>query len=222
VLDYVVVKFPRFAFEKFPAADPTLGVQMKAVGETMAIGRTFKQAWQKGLRGLEIDRDGWVTAPGPRTTGWPMTARRRCGGAAPAHRRPPVPAEAGPHGGIHHGRDPRDHGPSTRGSWPSSPSWWRRSGGSALTAGTRPGLDGWQSMPPFDPPHEAARLLGPAAGRLLEVTEREVRERRWELGVRPTYHMVDTCAGEFPAATPYLYSSYESESEARPAIAARS
>src|SRR5690606_34930622 len=59
VLDYVVVKFPRFAFEKFPAADATLGVQMKAVGESMAIGRTFKQAWQKGIRALEIDRSGW-------------------------------------------------------------------------------------------------------------------------------------------------------------------
>ncbi|HEY0809120.1 MAG TPA: carbamoyl-phosphate synthase large subunit, partial [Longimicrobiales bacterium] len=58
-LDYVVVKFPRFAFEKFPTADPTLGVQMKAVGETMAIGRTFKQAWQKGIRGLEVGRHGW-------------------------------------------------------------------------------------------------------------------------------------------------------------------
>ena len=62
VLDYVVVKFPRFAFEKFPEADPVLGVQMKSVGETMAIGRTFRAAWQKGLRGLEIDRPGWVTA----------------------------------------------------------------------------------------------------------------------------------------------------------------
>ncbi|MGH7505899.1 MAG: carbamoyl-phosphate synthase large subunit, partial [Longimicrobiales bacterium] len=59
VLDYVVVKIPRFNFEKFPAEDDTLGVQMKAVGETMAIGRTFKQAWQKGIRGLEVDRDGW-------------------------------------------------------------------------------------------------------------------------------------------------------------------
>ena len=59
-LDYVVVKFPRFAFEKFPEADPTLGVQMKAVGETMAIGRTFASAWQKGIRGLEIGRSGWV------------------------------------------------------------------------------------------------------------------------------------------------------------------
>ncbi len=61
VLDYVVVKLPRFAFEKFPEVDPTLGVQMKAVGETMAIGRTFRSAWQKGFRGLEIDRHGWVT-----------------------------------------------------------------------------------------------------------------------------------------------------------------
>src|SRR5210317_1071132 len=60
VLDYVVVKLPRFAFEKFPEVDPVLGVQMKAVGETMAIGRTFRSAWQKGFRGLETDRTGWV------------------------------------------------------------------------------------------------------------------------------------------------------------------
>jgi carbamoyl-phosphate synthase large subunit len=63
VLDYVVVKLPRFAFEKFPEVDDTLGVQMKSVGETMAIGRTFRSAWQKGFRGLEIDRHGWVTSP---------------------------------------------------------------------------------------------------------------------------------------------------------------
>src|SRR5881296_3595152 len=60
VLDYVVVKVPRFAFEKFPTADPTLTTQMKSVGEVMAIGRTFKEAFQKGLRGLEADRSGWV------------------------------------------------------------------------------------------------------------------------------------------------------------------
>jgi carbamoyl-phosphate synthase large subunit len=63
VLDYVVVKIPRFAFEKFPEVDDTLGVQMKSVGETMAIGRSFRSAWQKGFRGLEIDRPGWVVAP---------------------------------------------------------------------------------------------------------------------------------------------------------------
>ena len=65
VLDYVVVKIPRFAFEKFPRADATLGVQMKAVGEVMAIGRTFSQAWLKGFRALENDRVGWVAAEDP-------------------------------------------------------------------------------------------------------------------------------------------------------------
>jgi carbamoyl-phosphate synthase large subunit len=78
VLDYVVVKFPRFAFEKFPTADPTLGVQMKAVGEVMAIGRTFKQAWQKGLRGLENDRAGWDAAARPKDDGLATTASKRC------------------------------------------------------------------------------------------------------------------------------------------------
>src|SRR5215213_1840166 len=65
VLDYVVVKIPRFAFEKFPAADPTLTTQMKSVGEVMAIGRTFKEAFQKGLRGLESDRIGWNAGSTP-------------------------------------------------------------------------------------------------------------------------------------------------------------
>ena len=65
VLDYVVVKIPRFAFEKFPTADPTLTTQMKSVGEVMAIGRTFKEALQKGFRGLEADRIGWMTAANP-------------------------------------------------------------------------------------------------------------------------------------------------------------
>ncbi|MGH7579557.1 MAG: carbamoyl-phosphate synthase large subunit, partial [Gemmatimonadales bacterium] len=65
VLDYVVVKIPRFAFEKFPTADPTLTTQMKSVGEVMAIGRTFKEAFQKGLRGLEADRTGWVVGATP-------------------------------------------------------------------------------------------------------------------------------------------------------------
>jgi len=63
VLDYVVVKIPRFAFEKFPAANPRLTTQMKSVGEVMAIGRTFKEALQKGLRGLETDRAGWAIGP---------------------------------------------------------------------------------------------------------------------------------------------------------------
>ena len=65
VLDYVVVKIPRFAFEKFPTAEPYLTTQMKSVGESMAIGRTFKEALQKGFRGLEAGRAGWVIGAGP-------------------------------------------------------------------------------------------------------------------------------------------------------------
>src|SRR5579883_1404656 len=65
VLDYVVVKVPRFAFEKFAGADPHLTTQMKSVGEAMAIGRTFKEAFQKGLRALETGRAGWTTAARP-------------------------------------------------------------------------------------------------------------------------------------------------------------
>ena len=63
-IDYCVVKIPRFAFEKFPSADPTLTIQMKSVGEVMAIGRTFKEALQKGIRGLEIKRPGLTGVPG--------------------------------------------------------------------------------------------------------------------------------------------------------------
>src|SRR5690606_8642120 len=64
-LEHIIVKFPRFAFEKFPQADNTLGVQMKAVGEVMAVGRSFPEAWQKGPRGLELDRAGWGAGRGP-------------------------------------------------------------------------------------------------------------------------------------------------------------
>ncbi|HSM36901.1 MAG TPA: carbamoyl-phosphate synthase large subunit [Longimicrobiales bacterium] len=208
VLDYVVVKFPRFAFEKFPAADDTLGVQMKAVGETMAIGRTFKQAWQKGLRGLEIGRSGWdagaTLADDGLADDQPETLRA-------ALRRPTA----------------------------ERPFQLKR----ALVAGfstaelyelTR--IDPWflEQLRDLVEAEEAYASAGDAAdpdllrhmkrlgfgdaqlGRLRGETERDVRERRWELGIRPTYHMVDTCAGEFPAATPYLYSAYEDETEAPP------
>ena len=80
VLDYVVVKIPRFAFEKFPTADPRLTTQMKSVGEVMAIGRTFKEAFQKGLRGLEIDRPGWVVGQTPADDRLPDNLNATTGG----------------------------------------------------------------------------------------------------------------------------------------------
>ena len=204
-LDYVVVKIPRFAFEKFPTADPTLGVQMKAVGEVMAIGRTFKQAWQKGLRGLENDRIGWVAGRRPQDDGLADDAvdTLRAG-----LRRPTA-----------------DRAYQLR---------------RAFTAGLEiaelyelTGIDPW-FLAQLQQLHEAEIRYAALArvderelrrmkrmgfsdrqlGALRDESETAVRERRHALGVRPTYHMVDTCAGEFPAATPYLYSSYESESEA--------
>src|SRR6185437_15414960 len=78
VLDYVVVKCPRFAFEKFPSADPRLTTQMKSVGEAMAIGRTFKEALQKGLRALETGRTGWVTGSRPQDDGLPDDSIESC------------------------------------------------------------------------------------------------------------------------------------------------
>ena len=97
VLDYVVVKIPRFAFEKFPAADPTLTTQMKSVGEAMAIGRTFKEAFQKGLRGLEVDRTGWVVGPtAGRRPAAGRVARDGPGRAPDAHAGAGLPDQARP------------------------------------------------------------------------------------------------------------------------------
>jgi carbamoyl-phosphate synthase large subunit len=208
VLDYVVVKIPRFAFEKFPEVDPILGIQMKAVGETMAIGRNFRSAWQKGFRGLEIDRHGWVRGPRLKEDGLEaddseslLAALRRPTAERPFQLKRAL--EAGiSRGEIHEatGIDP----------WfldqlqeiVELEAWYRglkEPGADELRLMKREGFGDRQ----------LAELRGE--------TEEEVRERRWALGIRPTYNVVDTCAGEFPAATPYFYSSYEEENESTPA-----
>jgi carbamoyl-phosphate synthase large subunit len=129
VLDYVVVKFPRFAFEKFPTADATLGVQMKAVGESMAIGRTFKQAWQKGIRALEIGRSGWEVG---RTLADDRLKEETPEALRAALRRP-TPERAfqikrALQAGLLH-REIAELTRSTSGSSRSSPSWSGPSGG---------------------------------------------------------------------------------------------
>ncbi|HSH45667.1 MAG TPA: carbamoyl-phosphate synthase large subunit, partial [Longimicrobiales bacterium] len=209
VLDYVVVKFPRFAFEKFPAADNTLSVQMKAVGETMAIGRTFKQAWQKGLRGLEIGRDGWSAAERPSDDGLddeqPDTLRaalRRPTAERPFQIRRAM--EAGFSIDEIHDLTAIDR-------------WFLVQFQEILDAEA-----GWTDATEEELDRGLVRRMKRLGfsdrqlARLRGLEEADVRELRWELGVRPTYHMVDTCAGEFPAATPYLYSAYEDETEAEP------
>jgi carbamoyl-phosphate synthase large subunit len=204
VLDYVVVKFPRFAFEKFPAADPTLGVQMKAVGESMAIGRTFKQAWQKAIRALEIGRMGWEI-------GKDLAADRVKDGSAdalkaalrrPTPERPFVMKRALQAGmSIEAIADLTHVDP-----------WFVAQLAELVEA------EAWYAALPETGKAELLRMkrLGFSdvqLGALRGETEGAVRERRWGLGVHPVYNMVDTCAGEFPAATPYLYSTYAEENE---------
>ena len=205
VLDYVVVKIPRFAFEKFPSASPYLTTQMKSVGEAMAIGRTFKEAFQKGLRALETGRSGWTIAERPqddRLLDDSVTALR---GAL----RQPTPER------IFQVKRAFDRGLSVADI-------------AELTA-----IDPWflnQMLELIEAERAYAALAEVTAdalramkrmgfsdrqlAQLRDETEAEVRERRWALDVRPAYKMVDTCAGEFPSATPYLYSSYDEEDEA--------
>jgi carbamoyl-phosphate synthase large subunit len=207
VLDYVVVKLPRFAFEKFPQVDDTLTVQMKSVGETMAIGRTFRAAWQKGFRGLEIGR-----------TGWSVGARLEDDGLDADHpeallaalRRPTAERPFQLKRALEAGITPEEIHEAT---WIDP--WfidqlvqiieWER--GYREAAEVTSELTRRMKREGFSDAQLAA-LRGEA--------EQEVRERRWDWGIHATYNVVDTCAGEFPAETPYFYSSYEAESESVP------
>ncbi|HEX3234505.1 MAG TPA: carbamoyl-phosphate synthase large subunit [Gemmatimonadales bacterium] len=210
VLDYVVVKIPRFAFEKFPTADPTLTTQMKSVGEAMAIGRTFKEAFQKGLRGLEADRIGWVMGAVP------ADDRLQDGSLETvlAALRRPTPER------IFQVKRALQLGASVE------------------AVAERTGIDPWflhqlaelleaerawaASAPAGEEEARSAlrrmKRLGFADRQLAElrgISEEAVRTERHRLGIRPAYKTVDTCAGEFPSSTPYLYSSYDEENEAR-------
>ncbi len=204
VLDYVVVKIPRFAFEKFPEVDDTLGVQMKAVGETMAIGRTFRSAWQKGFRGLETGRHGWVVGETLKDDGLSDEEPARILGAlrVPTANRPFQIRRALLAGiSVEEIFDATRVDPWFLDQLVQILEWERRYAEAdsvspeLLRAMKREGFSDLQ------------------LGELRGEDEATVRERRWESGIRPTYNVVDTCAGEFPAETPYFYSSYEDESE---------
>jgi carbamoyl-phosphate synthase large subunit len=199
VLDYCVVKFPRWAFEKFPEADPTLTTQMKSVGEVMAIGRTFKEALQKAVRSLEQDR-------------WGLTLDRSLS-ADDLRRLLAVPTP--------------DRlfalGDAYRAGFTTE----------AIHALTR--IDPWfleniREIVAFETEIARAALTDPAVLRrakamgfadrriatLTDTDEHEIRARRRAQGIAATFKTVDTCAAEFEAYTPYLYSTYEEEDEAPP------
>ncbi|MFQ5888582.1 MAG: carbamoyl-phosphate synthase large subunit [Gemmatimonadota bacterium] len=204
VLDYVVVKVPRFAFEKFPAADPTLGVQMKAVGEVMAIGRTFKQAWLKGFRALENGRAGWMPGDTPEDDRLPDEGEESLRAAlrTPTAERPFQVYRA-----LAAGMSPDEIALLTR-----IDRWFLHQLAELVEAGRELAAASELDAATL----KAAKRLGFGDGelaRLRGVAEAEIRKLRHRYGIRPVYRTVDTCAGEFPAATPYLYSTYETENE---------
>ncbi|MER7999113.1 carbamoyl-phosphate synthase large subunit [Streptomyces sp. NPDC095613] len=209
-LDYVVVKVPRFAFEKFPAADPSLTTTMKSVGEAMAIGRNFTEALQKALRSLEKSGSQFSFTDEP-------------GGADQGLDEPGVKDAL-----LETARIPTDGRISTvmrairAGATPEE-----------VFAATR--IDPWfvdqlflikeyadelAAAPELSPELLAAAkrhgFSDAQIGAIRGLREDVVREVRHALGVRPVYKTVDTCAAEFAARTPYFYSSYDEESEVAP------
>ena len=215
VLDYVVVKVPRFNFEKFPKAEPTLTTQMKAVGEVMAIGRTFKEAFQKALRGLEIDRPGWRAAESVQDDRLPDDSRESVLAAI----RTPTPERVFqlkramdldvplPELAERTGIDPWFLA-QLRELVDAEREWVAAGHQASLGEGTE-AAGAIRRMKRFG---FSDRQLADLGGE----SETAVRLRRQALGVRPAYKTVDTCAGEFPSSTPYLYSSYDEENEAAP------
>jgi carbamoyl-phosphate synthase large subunit len=199
-LDYVVVKVPRFAFEKFPMADTRLTTTMKSVGEAMAIGRNYSTALQKALRSLEKRGSSfhWQGEPGDKAALLKLAS-------VPTDGRIVTVQQA------------------------------MRAGASIEEVFEATKIDPWfidqialinevaLEIASFHLLDERMLRLGKDHGfsdaqiaQLRGIAEHEVRALRWQLGVRPVYKTVDTCAGEFPALTPYHYSSYDSETEVQP------
>ena len=196
-LDYVVVKVPRFQLEKFPGASPKLNTQMKSVGETMAIGRTFKEALGKALRSLELDATPvldfahlpeYLAIPTPERLAYIFAAYRM-------------------------GYTVDEVALLT-----AIDRWFLSELADFIAAEKHLRTLEWKSLD--DRTLRQAKAWGFSDRELAEIfqqTEGDIRQRRHARGVQPVYKMVDTCAAEFEAATPYFYSSYNGmESEADP------
>jgi carbamoyl-phosphate synthase large subunit len=199
-IDYVVTKIPRFAFEKFPQADPHLTTQMKSVGEVMAMGRTFQESMQKALRGLETGIDGFDE----RSTDRQEIETEM---SEPAPERILFVADA-----FRIGMDLEEVHQFSR-----IDPWFLAQIEDIVREEIA--LDGRR----IDEGDSAYMLMLKRKGfsdrrlaSLLDSNEEAVRARRHELGVRPVYKRVDTCAAEFDTRTAYMYSTYEEECEARP------
>jgi carbamoyl-phosphate synthase large subunit len=206
-IDYCVVKFPRWAFEKFPTADSVLTTQMKSVGEVMAIGRTFKEAMQKALRGLETGRNGFGNVPGKphcRSEDANVEAVRphlvtpradRIDWVRTAFLAGMTPAEVFDYSKI----DP----------WFLDQLHTLVGHEQALLAACANGINGVDAdfLRRTKQLGFSDRQIAAACPR--GTTEWQVRAHRKQLGIVPTYKRVDTCAAEYPSHTPYLYSTYD-------------
>jgi len=202
-IDYVVVKIPKWQFEKFPGADEILGPQMKSVGEVMAIGRTFKEALMKAVRSLETGKKGSGDTIEPRRLRQKLVT--------------PTPDR------MAYLRYAFDIGWSVRDvqRFTGMDPWFLHqmkliSDELKVVAGTTLATIDKDTL------HAAKRMgisderLAMAFGMEDKDATAQVRARREALGVRPVYKLVDTCAAEFESMTPYLYSSYDEEDEAAP------
>ncbi len=210
-LDYVVVKIPRWTFEKFPQADQTLTTAMKSVGEVMAIGRTFPEAFQKAWRSLEQGRMGWGADGKDKLN--PERLRERL--ITPNPERFFYVRYA-----LQSGMSvDQIHGLTKIDPWflDQLEQLVNLEGRlRAFDLGTVPGDLLRQAKRMGFSDAQLAFLLRAPGGERPWDREVAVRTKRKDLGIIPTFHRVDTCAAEFPAFTPYLYSSYESEDEAEP------
>ena len=194
-IDYCVVKVPRFTFEKFPQADPILTTQMKSVGEAMAIGRTFKEALQKALRSLEIKRFG-LCGDGNERRVDPETLRVRL--TAPNAERIFYIAQA-----FQDGMSVDEVYQLTK-----IDRWFLHNIQQIVAETARLATTDFRRAKKLG---FSDRQIAVARG----TSESAIREERKAAGVIPTYRLVDTCAAEFEAYTPYYYSTYGSENEMR-------
>ena len=208
-IDYCVTKIPRFTFEKFPETPPVLDTQMRSVGEVMSIGRTFRESLMKAVRSLEIDRYGLADPKPEELEGLPENACKEL---------------------ILDGL--RIPGPDRL--WSVARAY--REGWTEEEIYGASGVDPWflahlaelvemeedAAAPGLLDDEASLRLLKQNGFSDLDIARRQgedegaVRAARHRLGVRPVYKQVDTCAAEFEAHTPYLYSTYEQEDEAPP------
>ena len=216
-LDYCVVKIPRWPFDKFPAGDRSINTQMKATGEVMAIDRSFEAAFQKAVRSLEITNRDILWED----TGWAMD--KPSNGNSPE-------VSASSLEGLDEARLPLH--PNDERLWALL--YTMRRGVSPEALSRKTGIDPWftrafQNIALMEEELLSSHLdedvlwrakrLGFSDEKIGELTDRtpqEVRDLRHQWNLRPVYKMVDTCAAEFEAHTPYFYSTYEQENEATP------